>query len=123
MINVDTLQIHLNKNKGGEIMTEENLLLNRIITKWTELNLNRSTTAEQRKQEKIASVHATIIELAEKAGIDKEYLEEAMEHHKRYIDPASLLDSYRTYFPEFEELLQSLRISEQMESRLRLKNF
>lgn len=101
---------------------EETLLLDHIIKNWTELNLNRSTTAEKRKQEKVFSIHSIVTNLAAKAGLDQEYLEEAIKHHEKYTDPAPLLDSYRVYFPEFEPFLQALRTSEQIDSRLRFPN-
>jgi hypothetical protein len=100
-------------------MADESLL-NNTLKYWTELNLNRSTTSDKRRQEKIAMVHQIVCNLAETAGLDKEYIEDAIKHHSKYTDPAPLLDSYRTYFPEFDELLQALRISDQIDSRLRL---
>lgn len=101
-------------------MNDENSLLDNTLKRWTELNLNRLTTAEKRKQEKVTIIHTLVNDLAGKAGIDKEYLDDALRHHEKYTDPAPLLDSYRTYFPEFEELLQALRISDQIDSRLRI---
>lgn len=94
-------------------------LLHSILQNWADLNLNRTTTSEKRKLEKIAHIHSFIGQLAEGAGLDKEYMEDARRHHEKYTDPAPLLDSYRSYFPEFEELLQTLRASDQIDSRLR----
>lgn len=98
-------------------MENQHVLL--ILQNWTELNFNRTTTSEKRKLEKITHIHSFVKGLAEEAGLDPEYIDDAARHHEKYTDPAPLLDSYRSYFPEFEEVLQTLRASDQIDSRLR----
>jgi hypothetical protein len=96
-------------------------LVNRTLSDWTALNFNRSKHTEQRKQEKIASIHSLVKELAEKEGIDPKRIEEALAENSNYTEPALLLDSYRMcYFPELEEFLLALGTSDQINSRLRL---